>query len=78
MIPHTEPERPQLLDMQKLRLDQCWRKGEIGNVTYLRTLLLSGYAPRDAQTELNLLRQERRPDHEARRLQASREWLANR
>lgn len=75
MIPFSDPERPKILDMQKLALDQCWRKGQVGDVTYLRTLFLIGYAPRDAQTELNLLRLEQNPDFEARRLVASRQWL---
>jgi len=58
MIPHSDPERPALLDMQKLRMDQAWRKGAIGDVTYLRSLMIWGYAPRDANTELNLLKLE--------------------
>jgi hypothetical protein len=79
MQPHfADPERPALLDMQKLRMDQCWRREEIGDVTYLRSLLIMGFAPRDAQTELNLLNLEQTPDFEARRLQASRNWLAAR
>jgi hypothetical protein len=60
MIPHTDPERPALLDMQKLRMDQCWRKGEIGDRTYLRSLFIMGYLPKDANTELNLLKMERK------------------
>ena len=78
MIPHTEPERPAMLDWQKLQLDQHWRKGAVGDVTYLRILFLIGYAPRDARTELNLLKLEQQPDYETRRLQASRDWLAAR
>jgi hypothetical protein len=61
MQPHfSEPERPALLDMQKLRMDQCWRKGEIGSATYLRSLFIMGYSSTDAVTELNLLKMERR------------------
>lgn len=61
MIPHfADPERPQLLDMQKLRMDQCWRKGEIGSSTYLRSLFIMGYLPDEANTELSLLKMERR------------------
>lgn len=78
MIPFSEPERPAMLDMQKLRLDQCWRKKEIGDLTYLRSLSIMGYVPRDAQTELNLLKLELQPDFEARRMEASRQWLRNR
>lgn len=60
VIPFSEPERPAQLDMQKLRMDQCWRKREIGDKTYLRSLFIMGYVPRDANTELNLLKLERR------------------
>ena len=61
MIPsHHDPERPALLDMQKLRMDQCWRKKQIGDQTYLRSLFIMGYLPADANVELNLLRLERR------------------
>lgn len=79
MTPHfSDPERPKILDMQKLALDQCWRKGQVGDVTYIRTLFSMGYVPRDAQTELNLLRLEQTPDFETRRLAASRQWLEDR
>lgn len=78
MIPFSDPERPKILDMQKLALDQCWRKGQVGDVTYIRTLFSMGYAPHDAQTELNLLRLEQTPDFETRRLMASRQWLEDR
>ena len=60
MIPCSEPERPALTDMQKLRMDQCWRKGEIGDATYLRSLFIMGYSSTDAVTELNLLKLERK------------------
>lgn len=79
MQPHfADPERPALLELQKHRIDQCWRQGLIGDVTYLRILMQQGYAPRDAQTELNLLRMERRPSAEAKRLEASKRWMAER
>ena len=61
MQPHfSDSERPQLLDMQKLRMDQHWRRREIGDSTYLRSLFIMGYLPDDANTELNLLKLERR------------------
>lgn len=58
MIPYQEPERPKMLDMQKLRMDQLWRKRMIGDMTYLRSLFIMGYVPVDANTELNLLKLE--------------------
>ena len=60
MIPHfSDPERPRQLDMQKLRMDKCWRNGEIGNSTYLRSLFNMGWSSTDAVTELNLLKLEK-------------------
>jgi len=59
MISHSDPEKPALLDMQKLRMDQCWHKGQIGDATYVRSLTFCGYLPKDANTELNLLKLER-------------------
>lgn len=59
LIPHHEPEKPQMLDMAKLRMDQCWRKKEIGDATFLRSLHFMGYSPAEAITELNLLKLER-------------------
>lgn len=48
-----------MVDMAKLRMDQCWRKKEIGDATYLRSLFIHGYSPAEAVTELNLLKLER-------------------
>ena len=60
MQPHfSDPERPALLDMQKLRIDQHWRRREIGDATYVRSLTFYGYLPKDANVELNLLRLEK-------------------
>jgi hypothetical protein len=58
MISFSDPERAELLDMQKLRMDQCWRKGTIGDLTYIRSLIFYGYLPKEAITELNLLKLE--------------------
>ena len=60
MIPHNDPERRALPDMQKLRMDQLWRKKQIGDATYLRSLFIAGYLPDEANTELNLLKMESR------------------
>jgi hypothetical protein len=59
MIDHADPERSKLLDMKKLRLDQCWRQKWIGDQTYLRSLFFMGYSSTDATTELNLLKLEK-------------------
>jgi hypothetical protein len=59
MIPHpSDPERPAHLDMQKLRMDQAWRRREILDNTYLRSLFILGYLPDEANTELRLLKME--------------------
>lgn len=59
MTHFSDPERPAHLDMQKLRMDQCWRRGEILDNTYLRSLFIMGYLPDEARTQLNLLKMER-------------------
>ncbi len=61
MKPHfSDAERPALNDMAKLRMDQCWRRGEIGDSTYLRSLFIMGFLPDVANSELNLLKMESR------------------
>ena len=54
----SDPERRHNVDMQKLRMDQHWRKKEITDSTYLRSLFIMGYLPDEANTELNLLKME--------------------
>lgn len=60
VISHSDSEKPKLIDMEKLRMDQCWRKNEIGDMTYLRSLFIMGYLPKDANVELSLLKMEHR------------------
>jgi hypothetical protein len=60
MTHFSDPEKPKDDDMKKLRMDQAWRKGLIGDPTYLRSLFIMGYLPKDANTELNLLKLERK------------------
>jgi hypothetical protein len=55
MLDRTDSERP-----AQLRMDQCWRRGEIGDPTYLRSLVIYGYTPAEANTELSLLKLESR------------------
>lgn len=59
LISHHEPEKPQMVDMAKLRMDQEWRKKTITDSVYLRSLFIHGYTPAEAVTELNLLKLER-------------------
>lgn len=58
-ISFHESEKPKMLDMQKLRIDQLWRKKQILDNTYLRSLFFMGYLPSDANIELNLLKMEK-------------------
>ena len=59
MFDRSDPERPKQLDTQKLRMDQLWRKKQILDNTYLRSLFIMGYLPDEAATELSLLKMER-------------------
>ena len=58
MTPFSDPERPRDRDMSKLRMDQLWRKRQIHDTTYLRSLFILGYLPDEARTELSLLKME--------------------
>ena len=60
MTHYSDPERPRDRDMQKLRMDQHWRKREILDNTYVRSLFNMGYLPDEAATELRLLKLEKR------------------
>ncbi len=60
MTHFSDPERVHNLDLSKLRMDQHWRRGEILDNTYLRSLCNMGYLPDEANTELNLLKMEKR------------------
>jgi hypothetical protein len=54
----SDPERPAHNTYAKMRFDQLWRKRQIGDPTYLRSLFLIGYLPDEANTELSLLKME--------------------
>jgi hypothetical protein len=58
MTPRSDPEFSHAFDIQKLRMDQLWRKKQIGDQTYIRSLTFAGYLPKDATVELNLLKME--------------------
>lgn len=53
-----DPEARRLLDDRKRERDNEWLRRQVGDATYLRGLMILGYLPRDAETELNLLRME--------------------
>lgn len=54
-----DPEARRLLDDRKRERDNEWLRKQVGDATYLCGLMILGYLPRDAETELNLLRMER-------------------
>ncbi len=61
MKPHfSDAERPAFNAYAKMRMDQCWRKGEINDATYLRSLFIMGFLPDVANSELALLKIESR------------------
>lgn len=53
-----DPETRSVLNDRKTQRDNEWLKGQIGNDTYLRSLMILGYLEKDARVELNLLRME--------------------
>lgn len=76
MISHSDPERPALRLHEQHRMEQAWRRGAIGDTTYVRALVFAGEAPADAASRLRMLKAEPRQDHEAERDERSRKWLA--
>ncbi len=60
MTHFSDPERSRNRDLVKLQLDSYWRCGRILDNTYLRSLFIMGYLPDEANTELNLLKMEKR------------------
>jgi hypothetical protein len=57
---HHDPETRQILNDLKTQRDAEWCRRQIGDATYLRSLMILGYSDHDAQTELNLLKLLRR------------------
>lgn len=55
-----DPEARRLLDDRKRERDNEWLHRQVGDATYLTGLRILGYLPRDAETELSLLRMERK------------------
>jgi hypothetical protein len=56
MKPHfSDSEARAILEDRKRRRDAEWLLGQIGEATYLRSLMILGYLEKDARTELSLL-----------------------
>lgn len=56
MTHFSDPEARQLLDDRKRQRDLEWLAGQIGEPTYLRSLMLMGWLEKDARVELGLLK----------------------
>lgn len=56
MTHFSDPELRSILNERKQARDAEWLRGVIGDDTYRRSLMILGYLPDEARTELNLLR----------------------
>lgn len=59
MNPHfSDQEARSILNERKMARDNEWLKGQIGDHTYITSLMILGYKPKsEAETELAILRQ---------------------
>lgn len=53
---YSDPEARAMLEHRKRQRDLEFLRGQIGEATYLRSLMIDGMLPDEARTELNLLR----------------------
>ena len=61
MMPHfSDPEARAILEERKRARDLEWLKDQIGEPTYLRSLMIMGYTESEARTEASLLRMDSR------------------
>ena len=58
MIHYSEPESRQLLAERKAQRDNEYLLGQVGEATYLRSLMILGYLPDETRTELALRKME--------------------
>jgi len=58
LIAHSEPEARQLLSERAYARGLEWLAGEIGEVTFLRSLMIYGHSLESAKHELWKLQQE--------------------
>lgn len=62
MIHFSEPEAKALLEERKRLRDAEWLRKQIGDATYLRSLMILGYSDNDARVELKLRKMESHND----------------
>ena len=60
MFDHTDPEHWQTLRFRKEQRDEEFRAGQITEDVYILSLSFLGYLRREAQTEANLIKLDRR------------------
>lgn len=60
MTDYTDPEHWKTLRFRKEQRDDEFRKGLIGEPTYILSLQFLGYLTREAQTEANLIKMDMR------------------
>ena len=58
MLDRRDPEHWKTLQFRKAQRDQEYRRSQIGEQTYLRSIMFLGYNEREARTELSLLKME--------------------
>ena len=63
MFDRRTPEHWETLRFRKDQRDDEFRKALIGEMTYLRSIMLLGYTEREARTELSLLKMEKQQCH---------------
>ena len=58
MKPHfSDQEARSILHARKMQRDNEWLRGQIGDATYITSLMILGYRPkREAETELAILK----------------------
>lgn len=65
VLPHfSDPEAKKDLEERKLLRDAEWNRGVIGDAAYVLSLTFCGYTRKDAETELSLLKLEKKHDLE--------------
>lgn len=60
ILSYSDPESKVLLEERKRLRDLEWLKGQIGDSTYVVSLMGYGYYEKDAEQELRLLQLEKR------------------
>jgi hypothetical protein len=55
-----DPEHWQTLKFRKIQRDNEYRRNQVTEGTYLRSIMFLGYNEREARTELSLLNMEKR------------------